>query len=119
MYTNVWHKYLPIIRIVLKRSLAAEQILNLNAFDFERSGNSKKAGKKFTVKFKEGKVDNVIVDFPLASTLANVLQHDPVVKELFRQYDFLLSLNPKYQLTVKNLPRVEVMEEALQTENQA
>lgn len=31
MYTTVWSKYLPIIRIVMKRSLAAEQVLALNA----------------------------------------------------------------------------------------
>ena len=44
MYTNVWAKYLPIIRIVMKRSLAAEQILALNAPDFERVGMKRKSG---------------------------------------------------------------------------
>jgi len=42
MYTNIWTKYLPIIRIVMKRSLTAEQTLVLNAPDFERAGMKRK-----------------------------------------------------------------------------
>ncbi len=117
MHTNAWQKYLPIIRIVLKRSLATEQILNLNAFDFERSGIAKKSGKKFQIKFKDGKVDNVIVASPMASGLANVLLHDPVVKELFRQNDFIMGVNPKYQLNIRHIPRVEVAEEVVEVES--
>ena len=33
MYSNVWAKYLPVIRIFLKRSLASEQVLALNVED--------------------------------------------------------------------------------------
>ena len=36
MYTQIWNKYLPIIRILLKRSTGSDQTLNLNATDFER-----------------------------------------------------------------------------------
>jgi cytoplasmic iron level regulating protein YaaA (DUF328/UPF0246 family) len=115
MYTNVWNKYLPIIRIVLKKSLSAEQILNLNSGDFERSGSSKSA-KKFAMKFKDGKVDNVIVDSPMASILAGVLLKDPVVKELFNQNDFIISLNTKYQLNIRHIPRIEVAAEATPAE---
>jgi hypothetical protein len=64
MYTTVWSKYLPIIRIVMKRSLAAEQVLALNAADFERAGMKRKSGYKFSFGLRKGKSKNVIVDLP-------------------------------------------------------
>ena len=118
MYTNVWAKYLPIIRIVLKRSLAAEQILSLNAPDFERAGLSRKSGYKFLLKFKQGRIDNVIVDLPLASSLASTLLQDKVIKELFSTNEFHISLNPKFELTIKHMPQfVPVQEAVAETEN--
>ncbi len=71
MYTNVLSKYLPVIRIVLKKSLTADQTLALNAQDFMRAGLQRKSGYKFLLKFKNGRLDNVIIDLPLASNLAS------------------------------------------------
>jgi hypothetical protein len=105
MYTNVWSKYLPIIRIVMKRSLAAEQILALNAPDFERVGMKRKSGYKFSFGLKEGKVKNTIVDLPLASSLASVLLEDKAVNELVQTNEFYLSLSPKYELTIRHIPQ--------------
>src|SRR5689334_8365643 len=106
MYTNVWSKYLPIIRIVLKKSLSSDQVLDLNIPDFERAGMTRKTGYKFLIKFKQGKVDNIIIAYPLASSLATVLLQDPVVKELFMQHEFHISMNPKFQLSMKHIPAV-------------
>ena len=104
MYTNVWVKYLPIIRIVLKRSLTADQVLPLNTPDFERAGLKRKSGYKFGIGFKNGKLKNVIIDLPLASSLANALLDDAVVKELIATREFNISLNPKFELTVRHIP---------------
>ena len=113
MYNNVWAKYLPVIRIVLKRSLVAEQILSLNAPDFERAGLSRKSGYKFLLKFREGRIDNVIVDLPLASSLASTLLTDKVVKDLFSEHEFHISLNPKFELTIKHIQRLVPAQEAV------
>ena len=104
MYTNVWSKYLPIIRIVMKRSLAAEQMLTLNASDFERAGMKRKSGYKFSFALKEGKVKNVIIDLPLASSLASVLLEDKAVNDLIQTNEFSISLSPKYELTIRHVP---------------
>jgi hypothetical protein len=112
MYTNVWAKYLPIIRIVLKRSLVAEQILALNAPDFERAGLSRKSGYKFLLKFREGKINHVIIDAPIASSLASLLLKDPVIKELFSTNEFHISLNPKFEMTIKHIQQFVPVEEA-------
>lgn len=107
MYTNVWSKYLPIIRIVMKRSLVAEQVLSLNAPDFERAGMKRKSGYKFSFGLKNGKLKNVIIDLPLASSLAAVLLEDNAINELVQTKEFHISLSPKYELTIRNIPQPE------------
>lgn len=109
MYTNVWSKYLPIIRIVMKRSLAAEQILALNAQDFERAGMKRKSGYKFSFGLKEGKLKNVIIDLPLASSLAAVLLEDKAVRQLIDTNEFHISLSPRYELTIRHIPEPETV----------
>jgi len=108
MYRNVWSKYLPIIRIVMKRALVAEQILTLNAPDFERAGVKRKSGYKFSFNLKGGKLQNVIVELPLASSLAAVLLEDEAVCEFTRTNEFYFALNTKYQLTIRHIPQPEV-----------
>ena len=60
MYTYIWNKYLPVIRILLKKSAAGAQLLSLNREDFEREGTGRKAGYKFTIAFTDGKATNEI-----------------------------------------------------------
>jgi hypothetical protein len=102
MYTHIWSKYLPIIKILLKRSATADQTLSLNRIDFERAGSGRKAGYKFNIDFGNGKVTNVISGSPLASDLAAVLLQDEVAKNLFRENEYKVSLNTKFQLSIKN-----------------
>ena len=103
MYTQVWTKYLPIIKILLKRSATGEQTLDMNRIDFERAGSGRKAGYKFTIEFRKGRVSNLISSSPLATNLAAVLLQDPVVKDLVQKIDYDISLNTRFQLHIKNL----------------
>lgn len=107
MNTQIWAKYLPIIKILMKRSAGGDQVLDLNVTDFERAGIARKSGYKFTIQFSKGRVDNVISAVPLARDLATALQEDRAVKELLLQNDYHISLNPKYQLGIKFIPRPE------------
>ena len=101
MYTNVWNKYLPIIRILLKKCATADQTLDLNLPDFERAGIARKSGYKFNIVFSKGRVDNVIISSPLASNLAQVLLGDPIIKELFMKNDYHVGMNTKFQMSFK------------------
>ncbi len=104
MYTNVWNKYLPIIKILLKRAKNGDQVLDLNFSDFERAGIGRKAGYKFNIEFSKGKVHNVIINLPLASNLSSLLLQDAMVKELFMNNDYHISMNTKFQLGIKQIP---------------
>jgi hypothetical protein len=112
MYTQVWTKYLPIIRILIKRSVTGEQVLDMNRIDFERAGSGRKAGYKFTIEFRKGRVGNLISSSPLASNLAAVLLQDAVLKDLFQKNDYDISLNTKFQLHIKNLSEQVALQEA-------
>jgi hypothetical protein len=107
MLTNIWNKYLPVIKILLKRSKAGEQVLAINQSDFERAGLARKTGNKFSLLFKNGRVDNIVISSPVASELASGLLHDVSVKALFLEHDYRIAMNTKYQLSIVQLDKEE------------
>ena len=42
MFLQTWNRYLPVIKILLKRSVNAEQTLDMNSSDFQRASGGKK-----------------------------------------------------------------------------
>ncbi len=103
MYTHIWLKYLPIIKILMKRSANGDdQTLDLNRIDFERAGTGRKSGYKFTIELNNGRVANVISNSPLAPDLAAVLLQDDAVKTILSNNNFHVILNTKFQLSIKN-----------------
>ena len=105
MYNHIWKKYLPIIKILMKKSTSEEQVLVLNRIDFERAGTGRKAGYKFKILFTDGKVSNVISGSALAMHLAQVILEDDNAKEILNEHNFEVSLNTKFQLTIKNIEK--------------
>ena len=108
MYTQIWKKYLPVIRILLKRSMAADQTLSLDAADFERAGAgaTRKPGSKFDLQFTNGRAAYVIPSSALAKELSAVLLEDEAVKNLFTQNDYKITLAAKYTLGINCLRRL-------------
>lgn len=104
MYNHIWKKYLPIIKILMKKSVSGNtQVLDLNRIDFERAGTGRKAGYKFKIEFTDGKVGNVISGSSLAVHLAEVILEDDAAKEILKEHSFEVSLNTKFQLIIKNV----------------
>jgi hypothetical protein len=114
MYTQIWNKYLPIIRILMKKSVAGDQTLNMNLIDFERAGVARKSGYKFLIQLSNGRVDNVISSSELAKDLASVLLQDEVVKDLCTRNDYHISMNAKYQLGIKFIACEHLQEEEVE-----
>ena len=108
MYVHVWNKYLPIIKILMKKTPAGTQTLDLNRIDFERAGSGRKAGYKFTIELIKGRVSNIISGSPLASDLAMVLLSDPGSKDILANMDVAINLNTKFQLILVNKGVTEV-----------
>lgn len=103
MYTYIWNKYLPVIRILLKKSAHGDQLLSLNREDFEKVGSGRKAGYKFTIDFLQGRVNNVISGSDLASQLAAVMLEDDATVAVLKGGHYRVLLNTKFQITVKTV----------------
>jgi len=120
MYNHIWKKYLPIIKILMKKSAGEDQVLDLNRVDFERAGTGRKAGYKFTIEFTDGKVGNVISGSALAMHLASVVMEDDSAKQILKENNYEVSLNTKFQLSIKNVTPANVSKtEAKQSEKEA
>ena len=78
-------------------------MLNLTRVDFERAGTGRKAGYKFTIEFTDGKVGNVISGSTLAMHLASVILEDDAAKQILLENNYEVSLNTKFQLSIKNV----------------
>ncbi|NCI48246.1 hypothetical protein [Sediminibacterium soli] len=87
----------------MKRTAQGDQVLDLNRIDFERAGSARKAGYKFSIEFTNGKVANVISNLPMAPELAVAMQDDPVIRDLISSNNYVVSLNTRYQLSLKNI----------------
>jgi hypothetical protein len=102
-YISVWKKYVPIIRILLKRSATAEQVLDMNRIDFERVGGSRKAGYKFTIHFINGKPQAILLS-DLEQSLITALQEDEKIKQQMLEGDYTFTLTTKFQLQISKTP---------------
>lgn len=104
MYSYIWKKYFPGIRILVKKSANAEQMLDLNKIDFERSGKGRKEVYKFNIEFINGKPTTTLVDNQFAQTLASLPMEDDITKELLLQNNYEFSFD-KFQLHIKNIKK--------------
>lgn len=105
MYTQTWSKYLPVIKILLKRSVSGEQHLNLNVPDFEKKG-ARKVAEKFSITFTKGKLNNAVRSSEIGKELAFVLLNNTEANELISKNDYQISMNAKFQLSIQYLPEV-------------
>jgi len=102
MYTYTWKKYLPVIRILLKRPAGTDHTVSLNRTDFEKTTKLRKPVCSFSVELGKGRL--VGVNPPAAAKdLLAILQEDAVANQLIRQHQYSISLNSDFILTVKNI----------------
>jgi hypothetical protein len=101
-YLSVWNKYLPIIRILLKRSATEDQVLDINRIDVERVGGTRKSGYRFMVNFVNGRPDALFSGNDIVQTFISVLQTDETINNHLVKNDYTFTFTSKYQLQIKN-----------------
>jgi len=114
MYTHIWSKYLPVIKILLKKSVAGEQKMGLNRTDFEKGNKTRKPACSFNIELVNGRFGTVSQS-AAAKDLVTTLLEDDVSKPLVRQNHYKISLNSDFQLTITNITPVA---EAVTTDNE-
>jgi hypothetical protein len=103
MFIQTWNKYLPIIKILFKRSVNADQTLDMNSTDFQRAAGGRKVKYSFSITLVKGRIQNIDNPPPLAKDLVAALQEDDVTRSFIRQSELLLSMNNNFQLVIKNI----------------
>ncbi len=106
MYTYTWKKYLPVIRLLLKRSATAEQTVSLNRTDFEKTTKLRKPACSFSVEIVKGRLTTINNQSVPAKDLIEILQEDEIAKTLMRQNQYAVSLNSDFILSIKNITPV-------------
>lgn len=101
-YIPVWNKYLPVIKILLKKSAAAEQVLGMNRSDFDKAAGVRKSGYRFAINFVNNQPDTLFSGNSFAQSFISVLQNDEIIRELLSKNNYLFVFTGKYQLQIKN-----------------
>lgn len=112
MFNQVWNKYLPIIKILLKRSANGDQTLEMNRTDFERAAGGRKVKYTFNTVFRKTRMENAPKQPPVVKALAAILMEDDMTRQLFRKQDFEISMNTSFHLMIKNCTPPEAEPEA-------
>ena len=100
-YLQTWKKYLPVIRLHLKRSLVEEQSFKLNITDFESAGDRGKSGYTFNLQMENGKPTNSISGAPVARDLFEALKSDDIIKGMLEGRNVKISVGKTFVLSIK------------------
>src|SRR4029450_1500624 len=118
MFIQTWNKYLPVIKILLKRTVNAAQTLDMNKSDFQRAAGSKKVKFTFSILLVKGRVSGLDKAPPLANDIAAALQEGDTTNSFVRENEVEISMNSDLQLLIKNItpeadPEPKIEETAL------
>lgn len=114
-FTGVWSRYLPAIRILIKKAITAEQVITINQSDVERAVGIKKSGYRFSINFIDGRPDQLYSNNDIAQAFISALAEDETIKEYLANNNYIFSFNSKYQLQIKiNLKQKKVVQPDMQ-----
>lgn len=100
-YLTTWKRYIPVIRLHLKKSLTEEQQFKLNITDFESAGDRGKSGYTFTITLENGKVMNNISGSAVARDLVEALKADDAIKSMLQNKNIKISVGKSFMLSIK------------------
>ncbi|HTE00415.1 MAG TPA: hypothetical protein VK668_14075 [Mucilaginibacter sp.] len=100
-YLQTWKKYIPVIRLHLKKSVTEEQQFRLNITDFESAGDRGKSGYTFNLQLENGKVTNNISGSAVARDLYESLKTDDLIKAFMQEKSIKISVGKSFMLTIK------------------
>jgi hypothetical protein len=117
MFFHTWVKYIPIIRILLKRSLKEEQKLEMNGIDFIRATGGRKVKFDFTFSLVNGRLENMELPTPLGRSLIDALQDDKVSSQFVKTNHLQFSMNKNFELMIRNITPPPEKEELVESES--
>jgi hypothetical protein len=100
-YLQTWKKYIPVIRLYLKKSMTEDQQFKLNITDFESAGDRGKSGYTFNLQMENGKPTNNISGSAVARDLYELLKADESIKAFLQDKSVKISVGKSFILTIK------------------
>jgi len=100
LYYGLWRKYLNVIEILMRNANNGEQVLQLQKYEFEVSGNRKDSGYTFTLEIVNGLVVNNISGSAVARDLYDILKGSEKAKSMFKEKHFKITLGRDYILKI-------------------
>jgi hypothetical protein len=104
MFFQTWNKYLPVIRILLKRSANSEQALDMNQSDFERAAGGKKVKFTFSITLANRRLVRHEGATTIAHDLISVLLQDNAAGEFLVKKEIELTMTSSFQLQIRQVP---------------
>jgi hypothetical protein len=102
MFSQVWRKYLPVIAILMKRSVQEAQLLSMNNTDFKSVLGGKKVKVSFTtIIIDNGRLQDAYAHSAIAKEFVIVLQEYDAIAKLMAGQQFEFSMNNNFQLAIK------------------
>jgi hypothetical protein len=103
MFSQTWKKYVPVIRLFLKKSATGEQKIQLNKTDFERALGGRKLKLGFSrLEINKGRMNNMLPNTVLAKDLAEALLDDTMVTSMLRTRNISFSFTGDMELIIRD-----------------
>ena len=103
MFSQTWKKYVPVIRLFLKKSATGEQKIQLNKTDFERALGGRKLKLGFSrLEINKGRMNNMLPNTVLAKDLAEALLDDSMVAGMLRTRNISFSFTGDMELIIRD-----------------
>jgi len=97
----LWTKYLPAIRILLKKAVNEEQQITLNKIELQSVDNRKNPNFSFNLEISNGKVENSIGVPAMGKDLFYVLNGDQLVRNFMLDKKIMINMTRASLLTFR------------------
>jgi len=100
-FLALWTKYLPAIRILLKKAVTEEQKITLSKMELQSVDNRKNVNFSFDLVISNGKVENSIIVPPMGKDLFSVLNDDVLVRNFMHDKKIQINMTRASLLTFR------------------
>jgi hypothetical protein len=97
----LWTKYLPAIRILLKKAVNEEQQFTLSKIELQSVDNRKNVNFSFNLEISNGKVESGLGVSPMGKDLFNVLNGDLLVRKFMLDKKIMIQMTRSSLLTFR------------------
>jgi hypothetical protein len=99
LYTQLWKKYLPVIRLLLKKTTDGEQKLQLYKHEFEATGARNKLGYIFSLELLDGKPLYKSNNSAVSHDLYSLISENEAITSWMKNQHVKISVNRACEMT--------------------